>query len=66
MNKKVGKKKAGRPVTTGKGEPVMVRILPDLMSGLDAWITKQDDTPSRPEGLRRIAADFLKRKGFLD
>ena len=61
----MSKKKMGRPVTTGKGELIGVRILPDLMAGLDAWAAKQDDAPSRPEALRRIAAEFLKRRGLL-
>lgn len=66
MNRKdVKKNKGGRPITTGTGQLVAVRILPDLMAGLDAWAAKQDSGLSRPEALRRIAVEFLKRRGML-
>jgi len=62
--KKPEKKKPG-PKPTGRGDPVLVRILPDLMKALDTWSASQADKPSRPESLRRIASEFLKRKGLL-
>ena len=56
------KKVMGRP----KGEPTAVIRLPvSLLVGVDAWAAQQDDKPTRSEALRRVAADFLKRKGFL-
>jgi hypothetical protein len=55
----------GRPVTTGKGDPVMVRILPPLMASLDDWLSQQEPQPSRPEAIRQILTDYLKRRGFL-
>ena len=45
----------GRPKTTGKGTLIGVRILPDLMRRLDQWILSQNDHPSRPEAIRRLA-----------
>ena len=44
----------GRPAT-GTGEPVQVRIQPDLMISLDAWIAAQPQPkPSRPEAIRQL------------
>jgi metal-responsive CopG/Arc/MetJ family transcriptional regulator len=54
-------KKRGRPAT-GKGQPVMVRLLPDLLSQLDNWIAEQPDNPSRPEAVRRLLMAQLKRR----
>jgi len=49
------------PKPTGKGEPVQVRMLPDLLASLDAWIEKQPSPkPSRPEAVRRLLWDALK------
>lgn len=41
-----------RPAVTG--EPVMVRIQPDMAKQLDDWRRKQDDLPGRPEAIRRL------------
>ena len=57
-------KSRGRPAT-GKGEPVQVRLHPPLMEALDAFRASQEDEPSRPEALRRLAAEGLKAKGYL-
>ena len=71
MNKSIdnvntkSKKKMGRPVSTGKGELIGVRILPELMTGLDAWAAKQKIPPSRPAAIRQILSDYLRRRGFL-
>jgi len=38
-------------------------MLPDLLSALDAWIEKQaEPKPSRPEAVRRLLWDALKRR----
>jgi hypothetical protein len=50
----------GRPAT-GKGAPVLVRLQPDALARLDAWIAEQPDKPSRPEALRRLAELGLPR-----
>jgi hypothetical protein len=59
-SKEIVKRKPGRPRTTGKGHPIMVRLLPALLKPLDAWIAGQGDSPSRPEAIRRILAKHLK------
>jgi hypothetical protein len=52
-------KKRGRPKTTGRGEGVLVR-LHGLLSAVDDWRSAQDDTPSRPEAIRRLVDLGLK------
>jgi hypothetical protein len=49
----ISRKKRGPP-PTGKGEPIMVRVQPDLLEKLEAWRANQDDQPSRPEAIRRL------------
>lgn len=45
----------GRPVTTGSGEPVVVRMHLPQLKALDAWIAQQPQPfPSRPEAVRRL------------
>jgi hypothetical protein len=54
--------KLGRPKTTGKGESVNLRLLPQLMGALDAHIAAQPEPrPSRPEAIRRLLAEALDR-----
>jgi hypothetical protein len=43
------KRRRGRPVTTGKGTLVGVRLQPAHLVALDAWIAKQDTPLTRPE-----------------
>jgi hypothetical protein len=54
----IPQKKRGPPAT-GKGEPIMVRLQPDLLNKLDSWCATQDDAPSRPEGVRRLLETAL-------
>jgi len=56
------RKKRGRPVTTGRGDGVLVRLHRPLMSALDAWIASQDDELSRPEAIRRLVEQALAAK----
>jgi hypothetical protein len=49
----ITKKKRG-PAPTGKGELIGVRIQPNQLAGLDAWIAGQAPPPSRPEAIRRL------------
>jgi hypothetical protein len=60
----------------GRGRPpvnstfIGVRVPPDLMSAVDAWIVEQRDRIppeelSRPEALRRLAAEALIGMGLL-
>lgn len=55
------------PAPTGKGLPVVVRLQPELLRALDAWIAAeaaQGREVGRPEALRRLAADALGRVGL--
>ena len=54
-------KKRGRPVTTGKGEPITVRLQPDDLELLDLWIAGNDPKMSRPEALRRMLRTLAVR-----
>jgi hypothetical protein len=51
------KKKRGRPVTTGKGTLVGVRLQPDLLKALDKWAKLNDI--NRPEAIRRLIEQGL-------
>lgn len=53
------KETRGRKKTTGPGEPVMLRLHPPLLTDLDVWIVGQDDSPSRPEAIRRLIEQAL-------
>jgi hypothetical protein len=58
QEKKISKK-LGRPAT-GVGMGVLVRLQPDLLSTLDAWIAMQPDPkPSRPEAIRLLLSEAL-------
>jgi hypothetical protein len=51
----VNANKRGRPVTTGTGTIVGVRMLDRPLAALDAWISDQKDPElSRPEAIRRL------------
>lgn len=47
------------PAPTGVGTPVLVRLQPDQLEALDAWIAAQSPQPSRPEAIRVILRDRL-------
>jgi hypothetical protein len=60
----VNANKRGRPVTTGTGTIVGVRMLDRPLADLDAWIAKQKEPEmSRPEAIRRLVDLGLKAKG---
>lgn len=43
-----------------------VRMPPDQLAPLDAWIADHPDPkPSRPEAIREAVAEHLKAKGYL-
>lgn len=44
------------PKPTGKGLNVGVRLQPDQLAALDAWIAKQPEPVSRPEAIRAMVA----------
>ncbi len=66
MAKSIGvitKKKRGRPVTTGKGTLIGVRILDEPLAALDAWVLKQKEPElTRPEAIRRLVELGLRAK----
>lgn len=45
---------------TGKGEPVLTRLQPEILERLDQWRAGQSDEPTRPEAIRRILTEVLK------
>lgn len=48
----IEKRSPGRPRTNAT--PVLVRLPPDQLAALDAWIEDQEDVPSRPAAIRTI------------
>ena len=51
----ITKKGRGRPVTTGKGTLIGVRLLDEPLAALDGWIARQKDSDlTRPEAIRRL------------
>jgi hypothetical protein len=60
----ISQKKRGPP-PTGKGTPILVRVQPALLANLDAWITTQKISVSRPEAIRQlieVALDIKAKK----
>jgi hypothetical protein len=55
----ITKKARGRPVTTGKGTLVGVRLQPSQLAALDAWIAKQNAPLTRPEAIRAMMETIL-------
>jgi hypothetical protein len=55
-------KKMGRPVSTGTGSPVLVRLQPDLLAAVDRHQTDLG-AETRPETIRLILTDYLTRRG---
>lgn len=49
--------KTNRP--DAPGTMVGVRLQPDQLATLDAWIERQDPQPSRPEAIRALLAEKL-------
>ena len=44
------------------GDPVLVRVQPDMAKQLDDWRRRQEDLPGRPEAIRRLVELGLKVK----
>jgi hypothetical protein len=60
----ITKKRRGRPVTTGKGTLIGVRLLDEPLSQLDEWIENQSEKDlTRPEAIRRLVELGLTVKG---
>lgn len=61
MNKSntvISRKKRG-PAATGKGEPVLTRLQPEILLPLDALIGESKEALSRPEAIRRILVEHF-------
>ncbi|MCJ2070657.1 hypothetical protein MKK75_17980 [Methylobacterium sp. J-030] len=59
-------KKRRGPKPTGQGVPIQVRLQPDSLLPLDAWIAAQPDPkPSRPEAIRHALTDWLTGQGYV-
>lgn len=49
------------PPPTGKGTPIQVRLQPDQLAELDAWVAKEMPDQSRPEAIREILRRWFFR-----
>lgn len=61
ITKKTGR---GRPAT-GLGQLIGVRLQPDLLAALDAYIQSVDPDATRPEAVRRALSEWLEECGHL-
>jgi hypothetical protein len=57
------KKSRGRPRVDS--EAVLVRLERKQLDALDAMGAEKEPAQSRPESIRQILGEFLKRHGFL-
>ena len=57
------KRGRGRPITTGPGLTVGVRLYAEQLAALDAWIGTLPEPVSRPEAIRAIIAAGLTMLG---
>lgn len=55
--------KSRTPRAAVTGDPVMVRVQPDMAKQIDDWRRKQEDLPGRPEAIRRLLSVALKSRG---
>lgn len=58
----VTSRKRRGPKPTGKGLPLTVRLLPDLLTQLDRWIENHPDPQlSRPEAIRTLLRERFEQ-----
>lgn len=57
-------KKRGRPKTTGTGQTVGVRLLPDLIADIDRFEAEECPGVGRPEAIRRLVIEALEKLGI--
>lgn len=57
------KKSRGRPAVDS--EQVNLRVQRPVLDAIDAFAAEQNDTPKRPEAIRRIIRDWLIGHGYL-
>jgi hypothetical protein len=56
-------KRRGCPIATGRGHLIGVRLLPALLTALEAFIAGSPGERSRPEAIRAILAERFDREG---
>ena len=59
----ISRKKRG-PAATGKGTPVLVRLQPDMLAGVDQFVAEHEDI-SRPEAVRLIVRDWMAKNQII-
>jgi hypothetical protein len=62
QQKRVHKKRIGRPPGRTYVETIPVRFTPDGLAAVDAWVDRQGEEVSRSEAIRRLVELGLKRK----
>jgi metal-responsive CopG/Arc/MetJ family transcriptional regulator len=62
QEKSVHKKSRGRPKGRTYRETIPVRLTPEAVEEIDAWIERQAETPSRSEAIRILIERGLKSK----
>jgi hypothetical protein len=60
MAKKAARKRRGRPKTTGKGHLIGLRCHKPFLAAVDEWRDEQDEKPSRPAAIVRLAELALR------
>jgi hypothetical protein len=58
-------KKRGRPITTGTGHLVSVRLQHDLLYALDRFADDQPNVVSRGDTIRDVLEAHLRENGYL-
>lgn len=66
MSKSTGDIAKSRKRPSQTGEPVLVRVQPELLSVLDQWRAEQRPIPTRPEAVRAILQDWLIGHGLIE
>jgi hypothetical protein len=59
----LAQKKRRGPAPTGINPMIGVRMPPDELTRLDAYIADQPKPINRPTAIRKILNDYLKRRG---
>ena len=64
MRRSIGniEKKRGRGRPPTDATPVLVRVMPDQLEKLDAWIKGQREKMGRPEAIRQLLDQALAAK----
>lgn len=59
-------KKPGRPKTTGKGKPILLRLHQPMLDAIDEWAAKfaPNEELTRQETIRRMLIEYLRHCGI--